>query len=488
MEVVKANYAYEAQEDNEISFFQGQDLEILYKIDEDWWLAKGQDECGMVPANYFDYEDETAEAEEFNSEPPIQSYEPESLEPEETEEEYYEERNSESKFEEDESYEEESQDHYEQPQSNSFSFSSIPPPPPPLPKNPVENIEESDELKMKCDALFLDSKNSKCKGQLMLEKALYLCTTSSIEHCYDMSELRDYDAVELKLTLISGDKIAIGLGKKDAKKFAEMIKEISGYEPVEEVEIVAPPLPKAPSVTGPKMPQSANSSFGSSKAIITKVPMMVSVNFEGMEGDEISIFEGEEVYLLSSSDESGHFARIEKINGVQGIVPRNFMMTRSDYQKKVVDAEKAIKAADETEKQFSNMNISMPSVQVPRNANVNKPVDRSPIPVPLEVAHVQAVAPMSKAVSKSKNNPWSALASGLAPTPPNNPSTSSSPTVKLENSRLWKDKSGKFQVEAEFVSLSDGKVTILKRSGSQVKVPLDVLSEKDIEYACKRAP
>ena len=29
-------------------------MEILHKIDEDWWMARNPvSECGMVPANYF---------------------------------------------------------------------------------------------------------------------------------------------------------------------------------------------------------------------------------------------------------------------------------------------------------------------------------------------------------------------------------------------------------------------------------------------------
>ena len=37
-----------------MSFFEGENLEILHKIDEDWWMARNPvSECGMVPANYF---------------------------------------------------------------------------------------------------------------------------------------------------------------------------------------------------------------------------------------------------------------------------------------------------------------------------------------------------------------------------------------------------------------------------------------------------
>lgn len=486
---MKSSYEYFAQEDNELSFGEGQTLEILHHIDEDWWLARDESsgECGMVPANYFgqgeteDQYNQEAEPTEFENEPngPY-----------------------------DRSVDHDGNETFEEKEGEEVNYYAPPPPPPPMPsfdetepeeqcneekeaeekeeeeyKNPVDDLLNSRLLKQKCDALFLDSKYAKTKGQLIFEKALFLCTSSTIEHCYDLSELRDYDASELKLTLNSGDKIAIGLGKKDAKKFAELVKEISGYEEPEKNELQkeqAPPLPKAPIVVGPKIPETYIAS--TSKKSETKTPMIVCVSFEGLEGDEVSIFEGEEVYLLSSEDEEkladSQFARIEKVNGVQGLVPKNFLMTRSDYQKKKnQDAEIEAEARKQmTELSVTNETNSQkikPSKSFSNSASSNN-------------------VSLSRSDSK-KSSPWSALASGSSavalpkPKQQQQQHKQSSVSVKLENSRLWKDKSGKFQVEAEFVSLIDGKVTILKATGSEVTVPLEILSERDIEYSCKRA-
>lgn len=467
--MIKSNYSYEAQEDNEISFEEGQILELLHKIDDDWWLARSRDDCyGMVPANYFEGDGQEVEQaykpeEQSYEEPEEQAYEPEeqAYEPEKNEIEeqiYYEDPVH------DKSYNEPEPVNYEEEET------FVPPPPPPLPKNPVENLQESSFLKFKCDALFLNSMSVKCKGQLLLEKALYLCSSDSVENVYDLSDLRDYDAVELKMTLKSGDKVAIGLGKKDAKKFSELVKEISGYDPSSVSDVKETPLPKAPIVVGPKMPESPDN-----KKSEEKVPMMVGVSFEGLEGEEVSIFEGEEVYMLNDSvDSNPQFSRIEKINGVQGIVPRNFLMSRSEYQKKVEEQKKFENEKVEIEEKISNMKINESPVM-----GVKPKVPSAPIAT--NNSNSNALAR-----SASKNSPWSALASGSIPKQ-QQPQTSKCSSVKLENSRLWKDKTGKFQVEAEFVSLSDGKVTILKTSGSQVSVPLEVLSEKDIEYACKRA-
>jgi hypothetical protein len=54
------------------------------------------------------------------------------------------------------------------------------------------------------------------------------------------------------------------------------------------------------------------------------------------------------------------------------------------------------------------------------------------------------------------------------------------PAVKL--SRTWTDLSGKFSVEAEFAGMTDEIVSLKKKDGTVVKVPLDRLSEEDAKW------
>lgn len=64
----RAEYDYEAQEDNEISFIEGEILTNIEKLDPDWWLvtnSKGQQ--GLVPSNYLQI---IEEAETVPSAPP----------------------------------------------------------------------------------------------------------------------------------------------------------------------------------------------------------------------------------------------------------------------------------------------------------------------------------------------------------------------------------------------------------------------------------
>lgn len=49
--------------------------------------------------------------------------------------------------------------------------------------------------------------------------------------------------------------------------------------------------------------------------------------------------------------------------------------------------------------------------------------------------------------------------------------------------RKWTDKTGKFSVEADFVSLADGAVNLKRPDGQVIKIPLEKLSETDQEVA-----
>lgn len=51
--------------------------------------------------------------------------------------------------------------------------------------------------------------------------------------------------------------------------------------------------------------------------------------------------------------------------------------------------------------------------------------------------------------------------------------------------RTWTDSTGKFTVEAQFVSLTDGVVTLKRKDGKEVRMMLDKLSKADVELAKK---
>lgn len=79
--------------------------------------------------------------------------------------------------------------------------------------------------------------------------------------------------------------------------------------------------------------------------------------------------------------------------------------------------------------------------------------------------------------------------SGLGKVLPSRPakveSTSNKPNPA--DTRLWKDRTGQFQTEAAFVSYGASTGVVLhKLNGNKVKVSLALLSERDVEYVCRR--
>ncbi|KAJ3212154.1 Osteoclast-stimulating factor 1 [Dinochytrium kinnereticum] len=50
--VVRAMYAYEAQNPDELTFDEGSILYVLNKDDPSWWKCRCEDKEGLVPANY----------------------------------------------------------------------------------------------------------------------------------------------------------------------------------------------------------------------------------------------------------------------------------------------------------------------------------------------------------------------------------------------------------------------------------------------------
>jgi hypothetical protein len=48
-----AKYVYDKEEDNELSFGENDAIDILAKLEDDWWLARRRNEYGLVPSNYF---------------------------------------------------------------------------------------------------------------------------------------------------------------------------------------------------------------------------------------------------------------------------------------------------------------------------------------------------------------------------------------------------------------------------------------------------
>ena len=67
--------------------------------------------------------------------------------------------------------------------------------------------------------------------------------------------------------------------------------------------------------------------------------------------------------------------------------------------------------------------------------------------------------------------------------PPVTSPTAAPAAAKL---RTWQDASGKFSVEAEFVTSMAGVVKLRKTDGTTISLPMEKLSDEDQQYIRKR--
>jgi hypothetical protein len=85
-----------------------------------------------------------------------------------------------------------------------------------------------------------------------------------------------------------------------------------------------------------------------------------------------------------------------------------------------------------------------------------------------------------------KDKPPAVEAAETSPEPPDEPPAVVEPSVEPETpkfeQRNWSDASGKFSVDATFVSLAGQTVTLRKSDGSTIKVPRDRLGDADQDY------
>lgn len=57
MAKLRAVYDYQPQEDNEVGFEEGEEVELMAKLDDGWWLVRARGIAyGLVPSNYFENE------------------------------------------------------------------------------------------------------------------------------------------------------------------------------------------------------------------------------------------------------------------------------------------------------------------------------------------------------------------------------------------------------------------------------------------------
>jgi SLA1 homology domain 1, SHD1 len=90
-----------------------------------------------------------------------------------------------------------------------------------------------------------------------------------------------------------------------------------------------------------------------------------------------------------------------------------------------------------------------------------------------------ASQPAAQASAGSMAETESTTAVGESAGTSTSPASQSESVTKADAFRTWTDKTGKFKLEAQLVSVVDGKVVLKRREGDTLSVPLASLSQAD---------
>ncbi|KAG0222389.1 cytoskeletal protein binding protein [Actinomortierella wolfii] len=179
-------------------------------------------------------------------------------------------------------------------------------------------------------------------------------------------------------------------------------------------------------------------------------------DFQAENEEELTVRENEEVWVTDyvSSDEWWRCQVDDRV----GIVPASYL-----------------RWADEAD---PNMEQQADAEPVPEEEAHSVPV--TPVPVPA-AASIPVPPPQPAAVRAEEAAP---KAPKEASTPA--PAPAAAPAVaKPKNTRVWTDRTGTFKVEAEFLGYHDGKISLHKLNGVKIAVPVSKMSVEDVQYVEK---
>ncbi|TPX48253.1 hypothetical protein SeLEV6574_g02148 [Synchytrium endobioticum] len=431
----KAIYQYEARTDDEISFPDGASIDIYERNDPEWWLARYHDDVGLIPAVYV--------SEDGNPEPEDEyGVDPDHVVPED-----------------------ENQpraDRLQEAAAQKAAFlSAIEPLGPPkapgaaraktVSRLPPAEIGPElmyysvivDEKKIKkkrnglvgadTDTLYFISEND--RG--VLNKWLIKDTKTSLKgkrltvHIVDETIVIEGDKVDLQ---------AINKKLEESSRTSRISRPMhvtlmdsggGGPPPIMDM----PSRPAIPGA-GPKM-------------------AVAIYDYVAKTNEELSIQENENLMVLDDSDPEWIKVRIISKGGRagEGLVPYNYI----EYKQRD-DGGVASGASIPSQPPMPPTALpARPKIESAPPAMPQRPqIQQAPTPPPM--APRPAARPGAKSMDDNSDKP--------------DPS----------KVRMWTDKTGSFKVEAQLLSVTDGKVHLHKVNGVRITVPLEKLDSKDCAF------
>ncbi|KAK4047017.1 hypothetical protein OIV83_005703 [Microbotryomycetes sp. JL201] len=380
----------------------------------------------------------------------------------------------------------------------------------------------------------IDKKKKKKKGTLGIGNGAVFFASESDKtpvQQYPLAELTDIThekSKHLHLTFPSAGELHFVIGSKDA--FDEIMDKLdqdratTTPSPVASVPTLplapaAPPAPPAPVTSAvpsatyipPPPPIRTSSSnaiapppirTASSSAPRTNGSSAVQTNavalydFESQGDDELSLAEGQRVLYLDGASDDPEWAKVRKVDtGEEGVVPMSYIeiddgpavpaaAAANDVQDDEEEArrlEEERAAADEAA--LAAQLKADARAQRERDARAAEERDarrreKSDAARSNRLSQAPKVAPIPVPQSADDDDE----PPQLAPRPTREREKKAVRKPDAKKIRTWKDRTGQFKVDAEFLGFKDNKIRLHKLNGVIIEVPIEKMSNEDTAY------
>ncbi|CAD6924658.1 unnamed protein product [Tilletia controversa] len=236
-------------------------------------------------------------------------------------------------------------------------------------------------------------------------------------------------------------------------------------------------------------------------------PAIALYDFTAEGDDELSVAENEDLFILERENED--WWKVRNQAGQEGVVPASYVEAKNgastdagdqgedegeeeddDEEAAAAEAAAVAAAADEAEREERAQRMAEQRKQEAATRKKREDAERQR----RDVLKAQPAPAPPQADSRAARNTDSARAAAKdvqipkGRSQPDRPkdaaggATSSRGRPDPYKTRIWQDVSGKFNVEAQFLQLTGGKVRLHKINGVVIDVPVEKMSKPDIQY------
>ncbi|CAO3638462.1 unnamed protein product [Cunninghamella blakesleeana] len=512
---VRAEYDYDAQQEEELSFTENQEFWLIEQDNPNWYLVKQDNgEIGLVPSNYVQHinDNTAASTVETQASPaptniiPTQNIKP--VAP-------------------------------PLPPITTTTAATASPQTPTIIKTPtyvVKNTPKEEDEAQSWSVHEYDvekKKKKKGKGNLLVGNAM-LCYGSETDK---ISPVQQYPILDVNKYLFDGKNLHIEIGgnnpsildlqassKSEAKAIVVKITDSRNLAQVAGTHINTSSSSSSSPSSGLNNNNSNNNNVAAPSSSKEPKWAISLYSFVAEGGEEISVDENQQILVIDDERDDGWW-RIETEDGKSGIIPTSYVQFyenndqqhdvrapsssvnateyidtaahdeveayMKEHENKDLMRQKALQSQiEESERREQQRRLEEEEKQRKLEQRRREEEERERRRKTQEAAQRAELLRQQQMEEERLQRERSAKSS---PSHSNNRTVSRSTSVRhdlpkpdADRLRTWTDRSGSFKVEAQFLGYSEGKLRLHKANGVKIDVPLEKMSAEDIRWVERR--